>query len=500
MNRITDQLGAMLTERSAPIVEFNRVSFVIGIMMLLLTVFMFPPAVSDIIADNPDWKVFAGSAFITGFFGMMLVMMSRGSWSNEVSLREGFVLTVASWVVLSSVAAVPFLFLGRGLSVVDAWFEAVSGLTTTGSTILTGLDDLPPGILLWRSLIQWIGGIGIVVMALIMLPFLKVGGMQLFQTESSDRSDKFMPRAREVMSLIMLTYLGLTVACAVSYQLAGMTTFDALNHAMTTVATSGFSTHDQSFGYFKDARIHWVGFFFMLASSLPLVLYIKFARTRSLSVWDDQQVRGFLKTVVIVIVGLTLWLTARPEVDFVEALRTVCFNAMSIISTTGYAAGDYTAWGPGAVGTFFVLMFLGGCTGSTTGGIKAFRLQVMLMVALAYIRQLMSPNRVVVATFNEKRITGDIATSVLAYVTVMFVSVMIFTVSLSFFGLDFITSLSGALTSLANVGPALGPTIGPAGNFSTLPDGAKVLLIIGMLLGRLEFFTVLVVLNRDFWR
>ncbi len=500
MNRLTDQLGAMLQERRTPIVEFNRISFVIGIMMLLLTVFMFPPAVSDVIANNPDWKVFAGSAFVTGFFGSMLVLVSRGSWSNEVSLREGFVLTVMSWFVLASVAAVPFVFLGGGLSLVDAWFEAVSGLTTTGSTVMTGLDELPPGILLWRSIIQWIGGIGIVVMALIMLPFLKVGGMQLFQTESSDRSDKFMPRAREVMGLIMLTYMLLTVACAVSYRLAGMTTFDAMNHAMTTVATSGYSTHDASFGFFKEPAIHWVAFFFMLASSLPLVLYIKFVRTRSLRVWDDQQVRGFLKTVVLVIAGLTLWLAARPEVSLFEALRTVCFNAMSIISTTGYAAGDYTAWGTGAVGAFFALMFLGGCTGSTTGGMKAFRLQVMLMVAQGYIRKLMSPNRVVVATFNEKRITEDIATSVLAYVTVMFVSVMIFTVSLSFFGLDFITSLSGALTSLANVGPALGPTIGPAGNFSTLPDGAKILLIFGMLLGRLEFFTVLVVLSRDFWR
>ena len=501
MTQLTGQSGELAQSRRSPIVDFNRVSFVIGIMMLLLTLFMFPPAIADVAEDNPDWKVFVGSAFVTGFLGTMLVVMSRGSWSNEVSLKEGFVLTVASWVVLSSVAAVPFIFLEEELSLVDAWFEAVSGLTTTGSTIMTGLDEMPPGILLWRSLIQWIGGIGIVVMALIMLPFLKVGGMQLFQTESSDRSDKFMPRAREVMGLLMFTYLGLTIACAVSYRAAGMSTFDALNHAMTTIATSGYSTHDQSMGFFADQpAILWVGFFFMLASSLPLVLYVKFVRTRSLRAWNDQQVRGFLKVVFVVISGLTLWLAMRPELSFADALRTVCFNAMSIISTTGYAAGDYTAWGSGAVGAFFVLMFLGGCTGSTTGGIKAFRLQVMLMVARNYIRRLMSPNRVVVATFNQKLVTNEIATSVLAYVTVMFASVMIFTVSLSFFGLDFITSLSGALTSLANVGPALGPTIGPAGNFSTLPDGAKVLLIFGMLLGRLEFFTVLVVLDRDFWR
>lgn len=500
MESLTNQLGAMLNKRRAPIIEFSRVSFVIGIMLLVLTVFMFPPAVTDVIADNPDWKVFAGSAFVTGFIGVMLVMMSRGRWSNEVSLKEGFLLTVLSWVVLATFAAMPFVFLGGGLSLIDAWFEAVSGLTTTGSTVMTGLDELPPGILLWRSIIQWIGGIGIVVMALIMLPFLKVGGMQLFQAESSDRTDKFLPRAREVMGLIAFTYVALTTACAVAYGAAGMNGFDALNHAMTTVATSGFSTHDASFGYFKQPAIHVVAVIFMFASSLPLVLYVKAVKTGSLSAFDDQQVRGFVKMVAVVLLGLTLWLAARPEISLGEALLTVCFNAMSIISTTGYASADYTAWGTGAVGTFFVLMFLGGCTGSTTGGIKAFRLQVMLLSSFNYLKQLMSPNRVVVATYNGKQITADIATSVLAYLSVMFASVMMFTVALSFFDLDFITSLSGALSALANVGPALGPQIGPAGNYGGLPDGAKLILIVGMLLGRLEFFTVLVVLNRDFWR
>ncbi|MGI9465250.1 MAG: TrkH family potassium uptake protein, partial [Aestuariivirgaceae bacterium] len=477
MQSLTNQLGAMLQKRRAPIIEFNRVSFVIGIMLLVLTVFMFPPAVTDIIASNPDWQVFAGSAFVTGFIGMMLVMMSRGRWSNEVSLKEGFLLTVLSWVVLATFAAMPFVFLGSGLSLIDAWFEAVSGLTTTGSTVMTGLDELPPGILLWRSIIQWIGGIGIVVMALIMLPFLKVGGMQLFQTENSDRTDKFLPRAREVMGLIAFTYLALTATCAVAYGFAGMNGFDALNHAMTTVATSGFSTHDASFGYFKEAAIHWVAFVFMFASSLPLVLYVKAVKTGSLRAFDDQQVRGFCKMVGFILIGLTLWLATRPEITLADALLTVCFNAMAIISTTGYSSGDYTAWGTGAAGAFFVLMFLGGCTGSTTGGMKTFRLQVMLLSAYNYIKQLMSPNRVVVSTYNGKQITADITTSVLAYLSVMFASVMMFTVALSFFDLDFITSLSGALTALANVGPALGPQIGPAGNFGGLPDGAKLILI-----------------------
>ena len=485
--------------KRTPFIEFNRVAFVIGIMLLVLTLFMFPPAITDVIAGNKDWQVFAFSAFVTGFIGLMLVMITRGNWARRVTLKEGFVLTVASWLVMATVSAVPFLFLSQGLSLVDAWFEAVSGITTTGATILTGLDTLPPGILLWRSILQWIGGIGIVLMALIMLPFLRVGGMQLFQTESSDVSDKFVPRAGELMTMIATVYIILTALCGLAYNAAGMSAFDALNHAMTTIATGGFSTHDSSLAHF-DNSIHWIAAVFMFASSLPLVLYVKSARTGSFSVWNDTQVIGFTRLVLTVILFLAVWHALNWPVTLQDSLRIVAFNVMSIISTTGYAVGDYTAWGPGAVGSFFLLMFLGGCTGSTTGGIKTYRIQVMMLVTRQYITRLMSPNRIVVPTYNGKRITGDIATSVLAYISIMFAFVIVFTLALTFFGLDFIDSVSGAASALANVGPALGPNIGPMGTYAVLPDGAKFLLACGMLLGRLEFFTVLVVFNRDFWR
>lgn len=500
MDRPTGNLEMLSPPRRTASIDTGRVSFVLGIMLLVMTVFMFPPAVTDIIAGNPDWRVFAGSAFVTGFAGLMLAMTSRGHWSQQVSIKEGFVLTVTSWVVLCIVAAVPFAFFGGDLSLVDAWFEAVSGLTTTGSTIMTGLDHMPPGILLWRSIIQWIGGVGIVVMALIMLPFLRVGGMQLFKTESFERTDKFVPRAAELVSLIAVTYLALTVLCALAYRFAGMSTFDALNHAMTTVATSGFSTRDQSFGYFDDPALQWIAIVFMIAASLPLVIYIKAVRNRSLTIFGDEQVVGFVKIATAFVVGLTLWYWWSWDVSLAEALRIVAFNSISILSTTGYAVGDFTLWGAGAAGIFFFLMFLGGCTGSTTGGIKTFRLLIMYKTARAYIGRLMSPNRVIVSTFNDRHVTPDISTSVLAYVTVMFASVMAFALVLSLFDLDFVTSLSGAITALANVGPGLGPTIGPAGNFSQLPDGAKFVLAIGMLLGRLEFFTVLVLFSREFWR
>ena len=479
----------------------SRRYFVIGMMMLVLTLFMFPPAVSDLVAQNDDWQVFAASAFVTGFLGLMLVLVSRGGWSEHVTLKEGFVLTVLSWIALCVMASIPFMFLGRDAGVANALFEAVSGLTATGATVLTGLDHLPPGMLLWRSILQWIGGVGIVVMALVMLPFLRVGGMQLFRTESSDRSDKFMPRVGEVISLIAVTYLILTFSCGFAYYWAGMNAFDALNHAMTTVSTAGFSTHDRSFAHFEDNKaIHWIAITFMLGSCMPLVLYVKMVRSKSLAVWNDAQVRAFFQIAGLAVFTVTLWYYVRHDEPFWDVLRIVMFNVVSIISTTGYALGDYTNWGSGIMGLFIALMFLGGCTGSTTGGLKTFRLQVMMMTASSYVRQLMSPNRVVVLNFNNTRITNEIATSVLAYVTVMFLSVMVFTIALSFFNLDLITALSGATATITNVGPGLGDIVGPAGNYANLDPGAKLLLTVAMLLGRLEFFTVLVVLSRSFWR
>lgn len=502
VERSSRPLTAALRYRRSSTIDHNRIAFVLGMQMLVLTVFMLPPAATDLIAGNRDWQVFIGSAFVTGFLGLMLVTISRGAMGYGISVREGFVLTVASWLCLSVVAAIPFWLLEAeiGLSVADAWFESVSGLTTTGSTVMVGLDAMPPGILLWRSILHWIGGIGVVLMAILMLPFLQVGGMQLFQLESSERGEKFVPRAGELMSLLALTYVGLTALCTAAYVWAGMTTFDAINHAMATLSTGGFSTHDASLGYFPEPGIHWVATIFMFAGGLPLLLFAKSFKTGSLKVWNDAQVKAYTKIVLTVIGVLTVWYMVKTGAGPLEALRIVSVNTVSVITTTGFAMGDYTLWAPGASGIFFVLLFLGGCSGSTTGGIKTFRLQIMTITAVGYLKRLISPNRVVVSSYAGRQITGDVSAAVLAFVTVMFATVMLFTVALSFFDIDFVTALSAVTQAQANVGPGLGPVVGPAGNFSSLPDGAKVLLSIAMLLGRLEFFTVLVVFSRDFWR
>ncbi len=486
--------------RFRPVADAYRILFVVGMLLLLLALFMLPPLLADLRARNPDWQVFAASALFTGFAGLMMLLVSRDAWSPRMRVREGFLLTVTSWLTVSLFAALPFMLIDSPLSPVDAWFEAVSGLTTTGSTVMSGLDSLPPGILLWRSLTQWIGGIGIVVMAMIMLPFLRIGGMQLFQTESSDTSDKLLPQARHFIGWMAAVYMLLTAACALVYRLLGMGNFDALNHALTTISTGGFSTHDASMGHFRNPAIHWAATVFMLASSLPLVLYVRLIREGQPDVFRDQQVIGFLRITAFFVLAIVWWRILVRHEPAMQAVTETAFNVAAVISTTGYALGDFTTWGTLAVTAFFALMFLGGCTGSTAGGMKVFRLQIMMLAIRAHLHRLSRPHRVVPLAWQGRTVSQEIVISVFAFVSALFATVLLIAVLVAATGVDFVTALSAAVTAVTNVGPGLGPIIGPAGNFATLPDVAKLLLGSGMLMGRLEFFTVLVVLSPDFWQ
>ncbi|WP_205041990.1 TrkH family potassium uptake protein [Rhodoligotrophos defluvii] len=478
----------------------RRIILVVGVMLIGLALFMLPPMVTDLAAGHDDWQTFALSALITGFFGLMLTLVSDWQGTESISRRDGFVITAVTWLAVSIFGAVPFVLLDQDISLADSWFESVSGLTTTGSSVLVGLDNMPPGVLLWRSILNWLGGVGIVVMAIIMLPFLRVGGMQLFHTESSDRSDKIVPRAGQLVRYIAVCYGLLTLSCLVSYVISGMTLFDAVNHAMTTVATGGFSTHDASFAFFPNRSTIWVSTVFMFLGSLPIVIYIRMLRGGSWAFWNDVQVRGFALIVATFVVGLSIWRYLSTDLSLLAVLTEVSFNVVSIISTTGFAYGDYTAWGPPAVGAFFMLTFLGGCTGSTSGGIKIFRIQIMWLTVRGYLVGLISPHRVHKTLYDGRAIGEDVPIAVLAFVSVLFASFMLFTLALMALGIDFVTSVTGAATALTNVGPGLGPVIGPVGNFSSLPETAKVLLAFAMLLGRLEFFTLLVMLDPNLWR
>ena len=459
---------------------------------------MVLPAIVDIADNEPGWRVFLASAVFTFFIGGLMLLVAYNDQPMQLGIKEGFVLTTFIWVFVAAFAAIPFV--GQGLPYTDAFFESMSGLTTTGATVLVPLDSLPRGILLWRSILQGLGGLGIVVTALIILPFLRVGGMQLFQTESSDRSEKVLPRALELVTATAGIYAALIVACIVTYLAFGMTAFDAINHGLTTVATAGFSTHDKSFGFWQNPALEWTCIVFMILGALPFVVFIRMLRGEPSALWRDTQVRGFVAFLVTICIIVSLWLSASRDLPLSEAFRLATFNVTSIITTTGYSSSEYTAWGSFAVGLFFLLMFIGGCSGSTCGGIKIYRLQVAGALTRSHFLHLMSPNRVVTLTYNERRLPDDVPFSVIAFLAIYMTTVGVFTVILSALGLDLTTSLSAAASAVGNVGPGLGEFIGPAGNYSSLPATAKWILSFAMLLGRLELFTVLVLLRPEFWR
>ncbi|MEQ8709977.1 MAG: TrkH family potassium uptake protein [Rhodospirillales bacterium] len=467
--------------------------------MATLAIGMCLPAIIDIIRGDDDWKAFAASAAGTFFIGISLILTCRGE-DMRLTIRQAFLLTSLSWVVLTTFAALPFMFSKLELSYTDSFFEAMSGITTTGATVITGLDFAPPGILLWRAVLQWLGGIGIIVMAIAVLPMLRVGGMQLFRMESSDQSEKVLPRAAQIASSIGLIYVGLTLVWAVMLWFAGMGKLEAVAHAMTTIATAGFSTADASIGHFDSAAIDWIITFGMMASALPFVLYLQAFRGQPFALIRDTQVRWFFSILGAVIASLVAWQTFANGEPWYDALRYVSFNVVSVMTGTGYATADYDQWGTFALVMFFVVMFIGGCAGSTTCGIKIFRFQVLYAMAAAQMKTLLQPHGVFIPYYNRRPISETVGLSVLTFFFTFVFCFGVLAMGLGLAGLDFLTAVSGAATAISNVGPGLGPIIGPSGNFATLPDSAKWMLSAGMLIGRLEVLTVLILLTPAFWK
>lgn len=471
----------------------------VGILLSTMAIGMCIPAAVDLYFGNPDWQVFGASAGLTLFIGVAVALTNRVP-DMRLTIRQAFVLTTLSWLVLTVFAALPLMFSELDLSYTDAFFEAMSGITTTGSTVIVGLDDAPPGLLLWRGMLQWMGGIGIVVMAIAVLPVLRVGGMQLFRTESSERSEKAMPRVAHVAAAIAAIYVGLSIVWTTLYWLAGMPLFEAVVHTMTTLATGGYSTSDGSIGHFDSWQIDLVATCGMFIGGMPFVLLLKTVQGNRTALFRDSQVRMYLTVVTVLILIGTGFLWLRNGIEPVQALRYASFNLISILTGTGYATSDFYRWGPFAVPIFFFIMFIGGCAGSTTCGIKIFRFQVLYAAARTQIRHLFQPHGVFVPYYNRRPIPSDVIDSVLSFFFVFIIGFGVLAVGLGMLGLDFLTAVSGAASAICNVGPGLGDIIGPAGNFSTLPDAAKWMLSGGMLLGRLEMFTVIVLLSRTFWR
>jgi len=481
------------------VIDLRPIFFVCGLLLTTLSAAMLVPALVDVVSGSAGWRVFVGSAAITLFIRMTLILTNRIGRS-PMSVRQAFLLTSTSWMVIAVFGALPFAFSSLELSYTDAFFEAMSGITTTGSTVILGLDNTPPGILIWRSILQWLGGIGFIVTAVAILPMLQVGGMQLFRAESSEKSEKAMPRVAQIATGIALIYLAFTATISVALWLAGMTAFDAAAHAMTTIATGGFSTRDLSIAYYDSALVDAILICGMVAGGIPFALYLQAVRGRIWLLLGDSQVRWFLAILTCAISVLALANSILNGLPLLAAIRYSAFNAVSVMTGTGYATSDFSGWGPFANAAFFFLMFVGGCAGSTTCGVKVFRFQILYAAARAQIERLIQPHGVFVAYYNRRPISEQVMDSVMAFFFIYAVSFAALALALGIIGLDMITATSGAATAISNVGPGLGPTIGPAGTFATLPDAAKWVLSFGMLLGRLELFTVLVLFIPAFWR
>jgi trk system potassium uptake protein TrkH len=478
--------------------RIRPILLVIGTVLLGLAVLMSIPAAVATGLEEDAAGAFYYSVVTTAMVGGVFVALSARS-RVLIYPKQTFIITGLSWIGVSAFGALPFLFYAH-IGYSDALFETVSAVTTTGSTVLAGLDSMPRSILVWRSVMQSVGGLGFTVMAIAVLPFLGVGGMRLFRSESSDWSDKSTPRMRTLALLIAAAYLTLTAVCGFAYWIAGMSAFDAVNHALTTVGTAGFSTHDTSFAHFDSAAIESIAIVFMLAGALPFGLYVKSLSDRGRAFVSDQQVRGFLLIVVATCLVLVVWRIVELGDSPLRALRLTVFNVVSILTTTGYASSDYSAWGAFPFMVFFYLMFVGACSGSTGGGFKVFRFQIALQVLRNQIQRQIHPNGVFTLLYNGRVIGDDVVRSLIGFSLLFFATIATLAFSLGLLGLDFTTSLSSAVTAVANVGPGLGPVVGPAGNFSSLPDPAKWLLAAGMLLGRLEIMTLVILVSRRFWQ
>jgi trk system potassium uptake protein TrkH len=485
------------------VVNIVPVFRVIGALLIAFAAFMLAPLLVETSLLRQPGAAFILSALATAFAGLTLMALSPMRGNFELTRRQGFLVTALSWTVLPAFGALP-LTMGAGLSLTDAYFEAVSAMTTTGSTVMVGLDQTAPSILLWRALMQSLGGVGVIVLSIIMMPFLKVGGMQLFHTENSDTSDKIVAKAFDMSVWILGIYVVLMMLCAGLYKIFGMTWFDAFAHAMPTISTGGMSTHDSSFGYFSESEnfipILWTSVIFMIAGALPFVAFIRLAKGSWRGFFGDIQLRAFLIFLLASALLIAVTRTLRGDVEFGQSFMHAAFNVVSIVTTTGFASEDYQLWGPFAVGAFFILTFVGGCSGSTAGGVKIYRFQILARLAGAHLSRIISPNRVHVVLYHDRRVEDDVAFAILAFFGVMLFSLIVSTFLLAWFGVDLMTALTGSAQALANVGPGLGEIIGPAGNYQALPDAAKWVLAAMMILGRLEFFTIFVLLTPAFWR
>ena len=478
--------------------NYKTVFFIIGVLQIILGIFMAIPIIIQLVFSELD-SSFIASSVITLVFGVLFVL-SNLDYNKKINLQQAFLLTTLSWLTIAIFGALPFYFSNLNLSFTDSFFESMSGLTTTGSTVITNLEIVPKSILLWRALLQWLGGIGIIVMAITLMPIMNIGGMLLFKVLNTDSSEDILPSSKEISLKLVFIYFTLTLICAAAYKIFGMNFFDSLTHSMTTIATGGFSNYNESIGYFNNVKIEITAILFIILGSIPFIAYIKFLNGNRKVFLNDTQVITFLKVTIISILIISIYLFFKLESFGLTDLRSVIFNSISILTGTGYVTGQFDQWGSFSLFYFLILMFIGGCAGSTTCGIKIFRVQILYKFVMTQLKKIIYPRGIFVIKYENNNVNDKFLASIISFIYLYILIFFFITALLSITGLDFITSISAAATSISNVGPGLGSVIGSNGNFSTLPDASKWILSAGMILGRLELFAILVLFLPSFWK
>ena len=479
--------------------DFRPILNILGLLLCIESIALLIPMIFDYINNNEDWKQFFFISCLTFFIGIVLYVGFKKE-KMKINLRQAFLLTILSWLVIALFGSLPFIYSSSSLNFTNAFFESVSGITTTGSTVISNLDGLSEGILIWRSLLQWFGGIGIIVLAVAILPTLQIGGMQLLHMEHDDPYEKTLPRINKFIFEIIILYFGLTILCLFSYYFFGMNGFDSLIHSMTTISTGGFSNKSTSFAHFDSHALENISIIFMILGSLPFVVFIKFIHGQKTSIFKDDQIRLFIFLLISIVFISFLWVKHYLNIEWTYALRLTTFNITSILTGTGYTSANFNNWGGFGLIIILMVMFIGGCAGSTTGGIKIFRFQILARFIVNQIKKLVYPRGVFAIKYNDEKISNTFVYSIITFIFLYFFIFFILAAFLSLNGSDFITAISGSASAISNVGPGLGNIIGPSGNFADLTDFSKLGLSLGMLLGRLELFAVLVLFFPSFWK
>ena len=480
-------------------IDFRPVAYVIGRILIVLAILMLAPAIIDWRAGLANGYDFLASAALTGVVGVALTLSTGNALGQALDTRQAYLLTAGIWLLVPFFGGLPFYIGAPGLTLNNAYFEAVSGITTTGATVIYGLDELPAGMNLWRGMLNWLGGLGIAFIAMIFLPLMRIGGMQFFRTEGFDTFGKALPRATDIAQQLLVVYVGLTVACIATYSAIGMTPLDAVVHGFATIATGGFSPTDISFSKYIGAG-EYFGALFMILGSLPYIRYVQLVNGSAMPLWRDSQVRAYLRWLAAAVVMVTVWRVWTTGAGLEPTFRETLFNLTSIMSSTGFFSGTFPTWGGFMLIVAFVIGVIGACSGSSAAGLSVFRVQLVVAVLKREIRRIGSPSSIETIRYEGRTVEEDVLNALILFVSSYILILGVMSVAMTLLGVDMMSALFAVWTALGNIGYGFGPLVERTGTFIDFPPGAIAIMSLCMLLGRLGLLAILVIFLPAFWR